>query len=304
MTAPALAGALTRWLLFAGILVQVGAAAFRFLVLPRVRGIGAEALHRRAAERAAGLAVAAACLTIVAALARLPLQLLDIRDPLAPLAPQARALILQTMWGKAWFAQLGAAVLSLAGFAFARGGRRSGAWVLAAGASAALAFTPAFAGHAIGSERLAGLAVAADGVHVLAAGAWLGAMVVLYAGITLPREIDQAGLAGALIASFSPLALASAAALGLTGAIASWLHLGVVAALWQSRYGRRLLVKLGAVGLVALLGAFNWRRAGPKLMYDNDVEPMQRSIRAELMVGVLVLFATAVLVATPPPGEE
>ena len=77
-----------------------------------------------------------------------------------------------------------------------------------------------------------------------------------------------------------------------------------MSALWQSRYGRTLLLKLGAVLLMASAGAWNWRRAGPALGGGGSIQPMRRSVAAELLVGALVVLATAILVVTPPPGEE
>jgi putative copper export protein len=250
----ALAGILTRWTLFAAVLVATGAAAFRFLVLARLAGSGAEDFSRRAAERATQLGRRAALVALAACLARFPLQLLDIRDPESALGPQARALALHTFWGEVWFVQLLLAALVGIAYTVARRGRL-GAWSAAAAFSILLAWTPALSGHAIGSERLAGLAVLADGVHVLAAGAWLGALLVLLTALTLPGEGPN--LAGALVGSFSPLALSAAAAALVTGAVAAWLHLGAVSDLWRSRYGQRLLFKLGAVGLMALCGLYN-----------------------------------------------
>jgi putative copper export protein len=298
----ALAGILTRLTLFAAVLVATGAAAFRFLVLARLAGEGAEDFSRRAAERAAQLGRGAALLALAACLARFPVQLLDIRDPESALGPQARALALHTFWGEVWLVQLLLAALVGIAYTVARRGRLS-AWSAAAAFSILLAWTPALSGHAIGSERLAGLAVLADGVHVLAAGAWLGALLVLLTALALR---DEAGspLAGALVASFSPLALSAAAAALVTGAIAAWLHLGAVSDLWRSRYGQRLLFKLGAVGLMALCGLYNWRRAGPALQRHGDAGPIRRSARAELVIGALVLLITTVLVVTPPPGDD
>ena len=303
MTPLAVLATLTRWVLLAAVLMQAGAAAFRFIVLPRLRGEGATGIARSAATRAARLGLTGACLLLVAALARLPLQLLDVSDPASPLLPQMHALMVHTMWGKTWHAQLALALVSAILFAVARGGRLV-PWVLAALASIAVAFTPALSGHAIGSERLTDLAIVADGVHVLAASAWLGAMLMLFSTVTLPRDAGHEALAGALVASFSTMALIAVATAIVSGTFSAWLHISPLSALWQSRYGRRLLLKLGAVAIMAGLGAFNWRRAGPKLLRDNDVAPMRRSIRAELVTGALVLLATAVLIATPPPGEE
>ena len=295
MTLIALAGVLDRWLLFAAVLVSTGAAAFRVLVSRRAGDDTRGAL----AAQVARLGMVAAALAFVAALGRLPLQLAELSDPDSPLWPQAGALITATMWGRAWIAQLACALVAATAFARARGGRIA-AWTIAIIASLGLAATPAFSGHAIGSERWPQLAVVADVLHVTGAGLWLGAMVALFAGLARSDSAE----ARRLVAAFSPLALGAAAVVGTTGVFASWLHLGSLHFLWQSRYGRMLLLKLGAVVLMAGAGALNWRRAGPALHRTGEVGPMRRTIGAELAVGALVLLATALLVVTPPPGEE
>jgi len=295
MSLLALAGVVDRWLLFAAVLISTGAAAFRVLV----SGHADEDARGALAARVARLGMMAAVVALIAALGRLPLQLIELRDPDSPLGPQARALITATMWGKAWIGQLIFAALAAGGFGLARRGRVS-SWAIAVIAALCLAATPAFSGHAIGSERWPSLAVVADALHVMGAGMWLGAMVALFAGMAKTDSPD----AQRLVAAFSPLALGAAALVGTTGVFASWLHLGGLHFLWQSRYGTMLLLKLGAVALMGGAGAFNWRRAGPALRRTGQIGPMRRSIGAELAIGALVLLATAALVVTPPPGEE
>jgi len=298
-----LAGALDRWFVLAAVLVCTGAVAFRFLVLDRLAPETDPDLRARATRRTAAIGLGAAVLALIAAVLRSPLQVSALADPDVPLGAQARALILHTIWGAVWLAQIGLAAAAVVAFAAARnGGRR--AWAMAALVSVALACTPSLSGHAIGSMRLTDLAVVMDAVHVLSAGMWLGAMLVLFGGLMIPREGESGAFGAALVAAFSPLALGAAALVGLTGLFGAWLHLITLGALWQSRYGRTLLVKLAAVAVMAGAGAWNWRRAGPALRQNGDIVPMRRSIRAELVVGALVLAATAALIVTPPPGEE
>jgi copper transport protein len=76
-----------------------------------------------------------------------------------------------------------------------------------------------------------------------------------------------------------------------------------LSALWQSGYGRTLLVKLAMLSVVAGTGAYNWRRVKPTLGTAAGTMRMRTSARIELMVGALVLIATAVLVATPTPMD-
>jgi putative copper export protein len=314
VTPIALAGVAARWTLFAAVLVCTGAAVFHFLVLARLpRDEGHELMRTLLQRRTARLGAAAANLAVLAVLCRFPLEVAELRDESQPLIPQLRALGLHTTWGAVWLCQLLVAAGTVAAFVSARRGR-AGGWRAAAVFGVLLAASPAFSGHAIGSERLTALAVAFDALHVIGASAWLGTMVALLAALSLVQrqarlaesESDGAAVQAAalLVARFSPVALAAAAVVITTGLFASWLHLGTLAALWQSRYGRFLAAKLAAVGIMAGVGVFNWRRAGPALRERGAVEPMRRSVGVEIAVGAVVLLATAVLVATPQPGEE
>ena len=181
---------------------------------------------------------------------------------------------------------------------------RSG-WMLAAAAALAVALASALSGHAAAVEGLGPLPVLADALHILSAGAWLGSLfVVLFAGIRAAGTAGEGrarGVAG-LVNAFSPVALASAAVLAATGVFAAAMQLERVAALWQSGYGRTLLVKLALLSVVFATGAYNWKRVQPALGQEAAVGRLRRSAGVELAVGVVVLLVTAVLVATAPPG--
>ncbi|MFI5206930.1 MAG: copper resistance D family protein [Gemmatimonadales bacterium] len=280
-------------------LVATGAAAFRFLVL---RGVG-EDVKREAGARAARLGRGAAFAALLAALVRAPLQAVELRDPLSPILPQARALILHTWWGGVWGVQLVLAVCVAIFYSRARAGGKAD-WALAGGSSVLLAMTLPMSGHAIGSETWTALAVSADAVHVLSASVWLGAMLVLAAALAQGQEPERAPVKGALVAAFSPLALAAAGGALTSGLVSAWLHLRMFSDLWTTPYGSWLFRKLVGVGLMAACGAYNWKKAGPRLIRDGEVGPIRRSIRLELVLGALVLFATAVLVASPLPGDQ
>ena len=140
-------------------------------------------------------------------------------------------------------------------------------------------------------------------MHVIGAGGWLGSLLmVLLAGIPVAVRLGE-GQRGPAVASlvnaFSPTALVFAGLAGATGVFAAWLHLGGVSALWQTEYGRTLLVKLAILSVVAGTGAYNWLRVKPALGDERGAARMRRSATVELAVGVLVLLVTAVLVATP-----
>jgi len=147
------------------------------------------------------------------------------------------------------------------------------------------------------------LVVLADALHILAASGWLGSLtLVLTAGLPAAMALadgERGPMVAAMINAFSPVALASAAVVTITGVFAAWLHVGHVPNLWGTRYGITLLVKLGILGVVALTGFYNWRFVQPTLGTDAATVHLRRSARVEVTVAILVLLVTAVLVATP-----
>lgn len=178
-------------------------------------------------------------------------------------------------------------------------------WLLAGLGALALALAPALSGHAAAAPRLGPFAILADALHVLAAGGWIGGLLVLVAAgvpaaMQLERE-ERGPAVAALVTAFSPTALAFAGALTLTGLFAAWLHMGSIPALWESGYGRTLLVKLGVLSGVFATGAYNWLKVKPALGDELGATRLRRSAKVEIAIGALVFLVTAVLVATAPP---
>jgi len=219
-------------------------------------------------------------------------QLAAFRDPFVPWQEDA-AVLLASGWGARWKGAAALAAATLVGFAVPR--FRSAAFIL----PLALAAYPALSGHAAGSERWTGAAMAADWVHVLAAGTWMGALAILLA---MGRD-PAYGHAPLLrhLGAFSLLARGSVAALVLTGVFASWLHLSGVAALWGDPYGRVLALKLLLVAGLMALGAYNWRVLSPVTGTEAGNRRLLVAARWEVAVGALVLAVTAWLTGMAPP---
>ena len=121
-----------------------------------------------------------------------------------------------------------------------------------------IAVTPALSGHA----RVAGpLAVVSDWVHVLAASAWIGGLVFV-----LRRAVASGGerwsLAARAVPRFSALAVVSVTALLVAGVVSGFLEVRSWSALWETTYGRLLLVKVALVLPVLALGCVQQPRLG------------------------------------------
>ena len=148
-------------------------------------------------------------------------------------------------------------------------------------------------------------------VHELAAGFWIGTLLVLVvAGLTSLFQHESARdrrgvIAAHMVNGFSPLALTMGGVVVIFGVITAWRHLHVLANLWSTPYGYALIAKLCVVAFVFSLGAWNWRRQRPTLGSEAAAASIRRSATAELTVAAIVLVVTAILVSLPsprPPG--
>jgi copper transport protein len=294
----------TRWLEFVGLLVVVGVIGFRTLLV-RTTTLPAEA-QSDALDAARRLGRSAVLLLALAALVRLHSELRAMHGPRAYAAGVLQSTILGTSWGRGWL--LGVAGLILVWLGCTLAGRYRAAWLIAAAGALAAAFTPALTGHAIASPVKPAIAVITDGLHVLGAGTWLGTLaVMIIAGIPALRRRAEAtwGAAAAVVVrGFSPMALTGASVVVLSGIVSATFRLGAIDQLWMSVYGRVLLLKVALFVLVALMGAWNWRRIAPVLGDSASAVRVRRSATLELTAAALVLAATAALVAISPPDQD
>jgi putative copper export protein/methionine-rich copper-binding protein CopC len=292
-----------RFLQFIGILSIVGAIGFYYLVLGRLSNTPGDAgVSQRAQGTAAAVArVAATGLAALAAL-RLAAQSYAMHNEWSGIAAM-QPMITGTTWGTGWLIQVAASMVVLIAFIALRGTAR---WAVAAIGSVALALSASLSGHAASATPTL-LTVAADTLHIIGAGGWLGTLLLLMvAGIASLRAAEPASrgeIAAGMVNAFSPAALVFATIAGLTGFVAGWIHIGSIGSLFSSAYGKTLLLKLGTLSVVVLTGAYNWLRVRPALGGDESTNRLKRSATVELAAGVLVLAITAVLVATPTPMD-
>ena len=190
--------------------------------------------------------------------------------------------------------------LTVAGLLLATTNVRAG-WPIAAFGLPSTALAPLVAGR---------WSAVVNPVHRLAAGLWLGTLfIVLLCGLApLLRNVDlrerRGALAAGMVNRFSPLALSMGGVVVLFGVITAWRHLPTVPSLWETPYGKALIIKLAFVATVFLLGAFNWRRQRPSLGSESAAISLRRSASLELSVAAVVLIVTSILVSLPSPKRN
>lgn len=303
--ASSLGNSIARGLLFVGVLALIGAVSFKVFVLGRAGAIPQE-LKGRMTHRSAALGIASAALVIVVALVRLGLEsqmMSAMPDMPGMKGMTASEMVMRTDWGFAFRLQLAAALAALIAFALALR-RVRGAWFVAGGSALVLAITPALGGHAAASPRFTALMIAGDWLHVLGGASWLGSLLfVMMIGVPIALTLeppDSWNSISSLVNAFSPVALVSAAFVVASGVFASWVHLEHLSALWQTNYGRTLLVKLALVLITLAIGAYNFKRVQPQLSNETGTLRLRRSAAAELGVGFLILLVTGLLTGISP----
>jgi copper transport protein len=300
--AASVSNSLARAFSFVGLLALIGVVAFRTLVLPRTNVI-TEEMRARMEHRAAFLGLMASVVVIASALARLFLES-EMMSAMAGMHGMSMAdMAMHTRWGFALRLELGAATVAAVSFILAAR-RLTVAWLPAGLSAIALAVTPALAGHAAASPRFTSLMIGTDFLHVLGGASWLGNLLaIMLVGVPIALTLDGPGrweTIASLVNSFSPIALASAAIVGASGVIASWVHLEHVSALWETSYGQVLLLKLALVALTLIIGAYNFRRVQPQLVREEGAVRLRRSAAIELSVGSLILLVTGFLTGISP----
>jgi putative copper resistance protein D len=262
-----------------------------------------EALRRRLPRVArvciaVGIASAVAWLAAVAAtMSGLPLA--RAIDP-----PTLSAVIGDTLFGKVWIARFCLALALL--FALSRrnatlGPRRLAASTFVAGAYlAALAWT----GHAAAAEGpWRGGQIVSDVVHLLTAGAWLGALPALVYVLGNAEPIQDAAWAAR---RFSSVAIVCVSVLILSGVGNSWFLVGSVPALFGTRYGVLLLAKLALLAAMLSFAAVNRLVLTPRLAAGDGraLPALRRNALFEIAAGLLAVTIVGMLGITVPAAHQ
>jgi putative copper resistance protein D len=219
--------------------------------------------------------------------------------------------MLHTTFGHDWIVRLAVAVL-LAAALCRISPRRAWPWRWAIAALIAAAFAAALvhAGHAAATPGWRGtFHRAADGLHLIAASAWLGGLLPLALLLAAARRPGLAPtVAREATLRFSTLGVISVGTLMATGVVNAWLLSGSVPALVGTDYGRLLLLKVALFLAMVTIAAVNRLRLTPRLAAAAEKAPSEsdalpaliRNSLIEAAFGLAILAIVGALGTTPP----
>jgi putative copper export protein/mono/diheme cytochrome c family protein len=170
---------------------------------------------------------------------------------------------------------------------------------LAAGAAAfagAAVALEAGLGHGTSMAGALGATLSATEVmHVLSAGAWLGALP----GLLMLTGLLESARAKQMVNRFSRFGLACVLVLAATILIQGWVLMGGLPGLVGTDYGRIALVKLCLFLVLLALAALNRFRLAP-VMRSTGPRHLRTSIAIETLAGLLAVVAAGVLLTQQP----
>ena len=186
-------------------------------------------------------------------------------------------------WARLWRVTLEALALALWSCSSVWRSLRRWVWPAVALAVVALAAS----GHAAGASP-PWWGITADAAHLLAAGLWAGGIMAL--ATMRPRQGWTGPQGRALLARFSPVALAAFLVAAGFGLVQAFQQVGSVPSLLSSSYGRVLGIKLLAVAAMVPLSVRAWRR--------------RPAFRLETALGLTAVTMAALLAAYPLPSAR
>jgi putative copper resistance protein D len=219
----------------------------------------------------------------------------------------------QTDFGQTWTARLILACILAGTLVPLLSAQRTKPWTGAVAAIAAAAFagTMAWAGHAVGGQGVEALVhPIADVLHLIAAAAWVGALIPL--ALLLSALVgDGASVAIARTATlrFSALGIAAVGTLLVTGIINTWYLVGSLSALVGTYYGELLLAKIALFAAMVAVAAVNRLRFTPRLQdasmsaTQGAISQLRRNAVIETLAGAVIVCIVAVLGTEPPASH-
>ena len=235
--------------------------------------------------------------------------------PLWPVDQEAVGMLLSgSATGTAWEARVAALVVASIA-ALVAAGRAALLGLVAFAAGVALA-TLAWAGHGAMDEGAVGwVHLGADILHLLAGGAWAGALLGLVLLVARPAgRVDAAHLTltHRALHGFGLVGTIMVGTIAVTGIVNAWLLVGVanLPNLAATVYGQLLIAKLVLFGAMLTLASFNRFRLTPAFErsitavdHHGALRGLRRTLAVEASCAVAILALVAWLGTLEPPAS-
>jgi YVTN family beta-propeller protein len=179
----------------------------------------------------------------------------------------------------------------------------------------------ALSGHAAAVSQLLFTSVLLDWLHLIASAVWIGGMgaialalipALLRPATTTPNELygrRQSFLT--LLDRYSPAAYIAVATAAVTGMFNAQVHLSSLSELFNSTYGRFLVIKIACIGELMFLSASHVFFARPKLramplaltgtpQAEEGYASLVARLRVEPLIGLLILLCVALMGQVAP----
>jgi len=173
-------------------------------------------------------------------------------------------------------------------------------------AAGAVLLVPGTAGHAAQTAPRA-LSLVFDWLHLTSGSLWIGGLIgILVLWAALPAAKRTAGLA-VCVPRFSNIAFVSVAVLLGSGIGAAVIHLPTLATLWQTGYGKTIIIKASLLLAAMLVASVNLLRTKPALVRGENADSaailLRRLVSVEVVLVAAAIVAAAVLSSYPPPPK-
>ena len=264
-----------------------------------------ERLAEEVAGRLAALRLVAVGLALLSTLLSLPLQAAMIGDgwPDAVSGQMLSDVVTSTGAGKAWLAQL-AGALAVTAAQFPTGRLRLVAMATASGLALA---TLALTGHAVMQDGWQGIVHPLnDMLHVLAAGAWFGALAPLLIVLSKFCQVPSRAEASVALRRFSTaghwaVALAILSGIGNGLFIVGWPPLG-----WSSTYKALLTAKIAVVLVMTAAAILNRYWFVPRIRRDREaaIAAIRTGTLAEIGLGLAAILLVSIFGMLDPNGMD
>jgi putative copper resistance protein D len=285
---PDAALAVCRFLHDASAMFLWGASAYLSTLVPRN-------LAQDLGRRLRFFCVVATALAIATTFLFLPLETAFIGEGWGDALDLAtiRDVLFETSVGRAWQVQAAAALILIAAVAVPSRSRKTAVTLASGFVLASVAIT----GHAVMGAGMVGLAHRVnDAIHILSAGAWLGALVPLLAVFKAINDRAHRREAEAALSRFSRAGYVIVALIVASGVINTVLVLGRWPTNWSSPYQTMLAAKVALVAVMVAVATLNRYVFVPRIARQPSLS--LRALRlgtiAEMTLGICVLGLVSV----------